>query len=102
MQCTLKVDFECFSDPNSLLRLKSFYSFRFFSRKLSRFATPAESQELLKIAENLIDLNLTYVQRPDLKKDKQNQVGFLLGASGVQAVASIVYSSIQKQGGMKF
>ena len=61
-----------------------------------------ESQELLKEAEKLVNLNLNYVQRPDFQRDKQNQVGFLLGASGVQAVASIIYATSQKQGRKKF
>ena len=51
----------------------------FHCRKLSRFVSPAESQELLKKAGNLVNLNLMHVQRPDLQKDKKNQVGFLLG-----------------------
>jgi len=69
--------------------------------KLSRFASPAESQELLKRAGNLVNLNLMHVQRPDLKNDKQNQVGFLLGSSGVQAVAALIYKACQRQNKME-
>ena len=36
-----------------------------------------ESQELLKEAEKLVNLNLNYVQRPDLQRDKQNQVEWM-------------------------
>lgn len=69
--------------------------------KLSRFVSPAESQELLKRAGNLVNLNLMHVQRPDLKNDKQNQVGFLLGSSGVQAVAALIYKACQRQNKME-
>ena len=55
----------------------------FYCRKLSRFVSPAESQELLKKAGNLVNLNLMHVQRPDLQKDKKNQVGFLLGTVNI-------------------
>ena len=51
-----------------------------------------ESEAVLKSAEKLIEINLNYVQRPDLQKDKQNKVGFLLGSSGVLAVASVIKS----------
>ena len=57
-----------------------------YCRKLSRFSSPAESQELLKRAGNLVNLNLMHVQRPDLKNDKQNQVGFLLGTVYIRTV----------------
>ena len=59
-----------------------------YCRKLSRFASPAESQELLKRAGNLVNLNLMHVQRPDLKNDKQNQVGFLLGTVYIRILAT--------------
>ena len=47
--------------------------------KLSSFVTPTEASHVLAQADNLIKLNLMYVQRPDLQRDKQNKVGFLLG-----------------------
>ena len=42
-----------------------------------------------------------YVQRHDLQKDKQNQVGFLLGATGVQAVAAVIYASCHNKDQMQ-
>ena len=42
-----------------------------------------------------------YVQRPDLQRDKQNQVGFLLGATGVHAVAAIIYASCRNKDQMQ-
>ena len=47
--------------------------------KMSSFVTPQEASQLLAQADNLVNLNLMYVQRPDLQRDKQNKVGFLLG-----------------------
>ena len=66
--------------------------------KLSTFVTPPEAQQVLVHAENLVNLNLMYVQRPDLQRDKQNKVGFLLGATGVQAVAAAIASAKSDQG----
>ena len=47
--------------------------------KMSSFVTPQEASQLLAQVDNLVKLNLMYVQRPDLQRDKQNKVGFLLG-----------------------
>lgn len=66
--------------------------------KMSSFVSDAqERQVLLQQAHRLVNLNLMYVQRPDMQRDKQNRVGFLLGATGVQAVAAVIANSVGNQ-----
>ena len=38
---------------------------------------------LLEAASELLDFNLKYLDQPNVKRDRQMQVGFLLGATGV-------------------
>ena len=42
-----------------------------------------EKAPLLEFASQLINTNLKYLDRPDIRHDKQMKVGFLLGAPGV-------------------
>ncbi len=44
----------------------------------------SERTALLEFASQLVNANLKYLDHPDFKRDKQMQVGFLLGTSGVQ------------------
>ena len=42
-----------------------------------------EKTALLEFAAQLVDTNLKYLDRPDMRRDKEMQLGFLLGAPGV-------------------
>ena len=42
-----------------------------------------EKAALLEFASQLANTNLKYLDRPDVRNDKQMKVGFLLGAPGV-------------------
>jgi hypothetical protein len=41
---------------------------------------------LLDFASQLVDANLKYLDHPDFRRDKQMQLGFLLGATGVHVI----------------
>jgi hypothetical protein len=50
----------------------------------SKFKDPSgERAALLDSASQLVDSSLKYLDHPDFRRDKQMQVGFLLGATGV-------------------
>jgi len=50
----------------------------------SKFKDPSgERAALLESASQLVDSSLKYLDHPDFRRDKQMQIGFLLGATGV-------------------
>lgn len=46
----------------------------------------SERNSLLDFAAQLVDANLKYIDQPDFRRDKQVQIGFLLGATGVHVI----------------
>ena len=62
----------------------------------SKFNDPSgERSALLESAFQLVEANLKYLDHPDFRRDKQMQVGFLLGATGVHV---ITFSFINTRG----
>lgn len=58
--------------------------------RLAKCKNGDEASKYLQRAQKWVELNLMYVNKPDIQKDKQMKMGFLLGASGVYAVAAAV------------
>ena len=46
---------------------------------------------LLESAAELLDSNLKYLDQPNVKRDRQMQIGFLLGATGVHVTIYFLF-----------
>ena len=74
--------------PNSLsLFLLGGVAFGLMDLASKLHESTADRTALLEYASQLVNANLKYLDHPDFKRDKQMQVGFLLGTPGVQVLS---------------
>jgi hypothetical protein len=69
------------TNPTSIILGGIAYAFMDLASKYSD--TSGEKPALLEFASQLVNTNLKYLDRADVKHDKEIKVGFLLGAPGI-------------------